>query len=58
MAGELEKYDDYDETRTDFGRWAGIYETWQRRKNAYAQQIKQQKLAGKLSESFMVQPAY
>lgn len=54
MAGELERYDEFDETRADFSRWAGIYETWQRRKKAYAQQIKQQKL----SESFLVQPAY
>lgn len=58
MAGELERYDEFDETRADFGRWAGIYETWQRRKNAYVQQITQQKLSGKLSESFQVQPAY
>ena len=32
MSGKLEQYDEYDETRTDFSRWKGIYETWQRRK--------------------------
>ena len=31
IAGELERFDEYDETRTDFSRWKGIYETWQRR---------------------------
>ena len=31
MAGKLSRYDDFDETRTDFSRWKGIYETWQRR---------------------------
>lgn len=54
MAGELAKYDEYDETRADFSRWAGIYETWQRRKQAYDEQTKEQKL----SERLRVQPAY
>ncbi|MSR65742.1 MAG: hypothetical protein EXS18_08195 [Verrucomicrobiae bacterium] len=36
MSGKLEQYDAYDETRTDFSRWKGIYETWLRRKQAYA----------------------
>ena len=31
MAGELERYDAFDETRADFSRWKGIYETWLRR---------------------------
>lgn len=31
-AGELSRYDDYDETRSDFSRWKGIHETWMRRK--------------------------
>ena len=35
MSGKLDQYDDFDETRTDFSRWKGIYETWSRRKNAY-----------------------
>jgi len=43
MAGELERYDEYDETRTDFSRWKGLYETWQRRRQAYETQIKQSK---------------
>ncbi len=33
--GKLGKFDDYDETRADFSRWNGIYETWRRRKEAY-----------------------
>jgi hypothetical protein len=32
MSGRLERYDEYDETRADFSRWKGIYETWRRRK--------------------------
>ena len=40
-AGKLSHYDDFDETRTDFSRWKGIYETWQRRKTAYNEQIQQ-----------------
>jgi hypothetical protein len=54
MAGELEKYDAYDETRSDFSRWKGIYETWMRRKRAYTKQIRERKL----SETMRVQPAY
>lgn len=34
MSGKLEKYDEYDETRTDFSRWKGIYETLVRRKKS------------------------
>jgi len=54
MAGELEQYDAYDETRVDFSRWKGIYETWMRRKKTYRTQIQKRKL----SESMRVQPAY
>ena len=39
MAGKLADYDSYDETRTDFSRWKGIYETWLRREKAYTNQI-------------------
>ena len=35
MAGELAEYDEYDETRADFTRWKGIYETWLRRKEPF-----------------------
>ena len=52
--GELARYDEYDETRADFSRWKGIYETWRRRKEAYASQIQQRDLA----ETLRVQPAY
>jgi hypothetical protein len=54
MAGKLERYDEYDETRADFSRWKGIYETWQRRKISYVAQLKQREL----SEALRFQPAY
>jgi hypothetical protein len=54
MCGQLERYDDYDETRADFSRWKGIYETWQRRKQQYDAQIQDQDI----TESFRLQPAY
>jgi hypothetical protein len=54
MAGKLARYDDYDETRTDFSRWKGIYETWQRRKAAYTTQITERDVA----EAFRFQPVY
>ena len=41
MSGQLARYDEDDETRGDFSRWKGIYETWRRRKQAYSAQIKQ-----------------
>ncbi len=54
MAGKLSEYDAYDETRTDFSRWKGIFETWRRRKEAY-----QQKLQGRQpSQVLRFQPAY
>ena len=39
-AGKLARYDEFDETRADFSRWKGIYETWHRRKEAYDRQVK------------------
>ena len=54
MAGKLSRYDDFDETRTDFSRWKGIYETWQRRKTAYSAQIHQRDPA----DALRVQPVY
>ena len=54
MAGELARYDAFDETRADFSRWKGIYETWLRRKAAYTEQIQRLELA----EALRVQPAY
>ncbi len=36
MTGQLARYDAYDESRTDFSRWKGIYETWRRRNGGYA----------------------
>lgn len=54
MAGKLEEYDAYDETRTDFSRWKGIYETWLRRKQVYTKQMKEHDLA----KTMRFQPAY
>lgn len=54
MSGQLADYDAYDETRADFSRWKGIYETWRRRKEAYRQQLQERELAKVLR----VQPAY
>ena len=54
MSGKLAKYDEYYETRADFSRWKGIYETWLRRKRAYEAQLKQRDL----SEVLCFQPAY
>lgn len=54
MSGQLARYDAYDETRADFSRWKGIYETWLRRKAAYTEQMQQRDLA----EALRIQPAY
>ncbi len=45
ITGKLERFDEYDETRTDFSRWKGIYETWLRRHQNYTIQIKQHEVA-------------
>lgn len=45
MSGKLAEYDAYDETRADFSRWKGIYETLQRRKAAYRKQLEGRELA-------------
>lgn len=54
MSGELSEYDEYDETRADFSRWKGIYETWRRRKQSYTEQLQQQTLTSALR----FQPSY
>lgn len=54
MSGRLARYDEYDETRADFSRWKGIYETWQRRKQAYRERITQRDLA----QALRFRPAY
>jgi hypothetical protein len=54
IAGELSRYDEFDETRTDFSRWKGIYETWLRRKQTYDDEVKNHDLAAALR----LQPAY
>jgi len=45
MAGKLAAYDAYDETRADFSRWKGIFETWRRRKETYRKQIQEREFA-------------
>jgi len=52
-SGKLARYDAFDETRADFSRWKGIYETWLRRKKAYTEQLKQRDLG----DALHVQPA-
>ena len=54
MSGQLDQFDAYDETRMDFIRWKGIYETWRRRKAAYEAQINSRELV----EAMRLQPAY
>ncbi|MCX7840991.1 MAG: hypothetical protein N2559_16265 [Anaerolineae bacterium] len=54
MSGKLARYDEYDETRADFSRWKGIYETWLRRKQAYIEKLQQCELV----EALRFQPAY
>jgi len=53
-AGKLAQFDAYAETRSDFSRWKGIYETWRRRKVAYEAQIKKRSLV----QVMRLQPAY
>ena len=53
-AGRLASYDAFDESRTDFSRWKGVYETWLRRKEAYEVQLQKQGLRN----AIRVQPAY
>ncbi len=52
--GKLASYDEIDETRADFSRWKGIYETWRRRKEAYDRQVKSRSVGALLR----FQPAY
>jgi hypothetical protein len=53
-AGKLARYDEYDESRVDFSRWKGIYETWKRRKQTYREELGQRNVA----DALRVQPAY
>ena len=54
MSGKLAEYDAYDETRADFSRWKGIFETWRRRKEAYRNQLQDREL----TKVLRFQPAY
>jgi hypothetical protein len=53
-SGKLASYDSFDETRADFSRWKGIYETWLRRKTSYREQLQRQ---GPVT-ALRAQPAY
>jgi hypothetical protein len=54
MSGKLADYDAYDETRADFSRWKGIFETWQRRKDTYRKQLE----AREVTKVLRFQPVY
>ncbi len=54
LSGKLARYDEYDETRADFSRWKGVYETGPATNEAYTAQLKQRDLA----EMLRFQPAY
>ena len=45
MSGKLAEYDAYDESRADFSRWKGIYETLKRRMESYRQKLEGRELA-------------
>ena len=53
-SGILDQFDAYHETRIDFVRWKGIYETWRRRKAAYGAQMESRDLV----EAMRLQPGY
>ena len=54
MSGKLARYDEFDETRGDFSRWNGVYETWLRRKKDYTEKLSRLDPA----ETLRFQPAY
>jgi hypothetical protein len=54
VSGKLAEYDAYDETRADFSRWKGIFETWKRRKEAYRKRLQELDLV----DILRFQPAY
>ena len=51
MSGGLSGYDAHDESRADFSRWKGIYETLSRRKAAYRKQLEGRELGRSLTRS-------
>lgn len=54
MSGKFSKFDEYDETRADFSRWKGIYETWLRRKQEYDRELENQNV----EDLMRLQPTY
>ncbi len=53
-SGELARFDEYDESRVDFSRWKGLYETWLRRKTAYDTRVREETIV----KALRFQPAY
>ena len=53
-AGELNGYDAFVETRSDFSRWKDFYETWARLKATYDLQVRQRPI----SDYLRMQPSY
>ena len=53
-SGKLARCDEFDESRADFSRWKGFYETWLRWKEVYEKQLKERGLP----EMLRLQPAY
>ncbi|MBI4515241.1 MAG: hypothetical protein HY699_05425 [Deltaproteobacteria bacterium] len=51
---KLAHFDEYDESRADFSRWKGIYETWLRRKRSYDEQIRENDVV----QALRFHPAY
>ena len=54
ISGQLERFDEYDETSADFSRWKGIYETWLRRRQSSDFELRDHNIA----DSLRLQPAY
>jgi hypothetical protein len=54
ITGQLDVFDEYDETRTDFSRWKGIYETWRRRREKYSALLNERTVP----QALRFQPAY
>lgn len=54
MAGELARFDEYDESRVDFSRREGLYETWLGRKTADDERVREETIV----KALRFQPAY
>ena len=54
MAGELARFDEYDESCVDFSRWKGFYETWCWCKKVYDEWVCEETIV----KALRFQPAY